>query len=176
LPVCEDQPLDPKNFYGASKVAGEAYCAAFQQRGLDVRTLRLSNVYGPRDTDRVIPLWLDRARQGLALEVYGGKQVLDFIWVDVVIEALLRVLDLDAMPEAVNVGSGKGTSITKLAERILSLSDGGSAIALCPARDEEVVRFVADTQRMRDVLGIVPPGDPLSHLRHLASRPAEAPA
>ena len=58
VPVREDRPLAPKNYYGASKTAGEVYCAAFRQRGLDVRILRLANVYGPRDTARVIPLWL----------------------------------------------------------------------------------------------------------------------
>ncbi|MEX1254750.1 MAG: NAD-dependent epimerase/dehydratase family protein [Dehalococcoidia bacterium] len=174
LPVREDRPLAPKNFYGASKAAGEAYCGAFRQRGLDVRTLRLANVYGPRDTQRVIPLWLDRAQRGLDLEVYGGKQVLDFIWIDVVVEALLRAADLDSLSEPVNVGSGQGTPIIKLAERILSASGGGSSIRIMPAREEEVVRFVADTQRMRDILGLAPPDDPLAHLPLLAGQQVEA--
>jgi UDP-glucose 4-epimerase len=176
LPVREDRPLAPKNYYGASKTAGEAYCAAFCQRGLDVRTLRLANVYGPRDTGRVIPLWLDRAQRGLDLEVYGGKQVLDFIWIDVVVEALLKAAELDAMPAPVNVGSGQGTPITALAERILAATGGASTIRMLPAREEEVVRFVADTQRMRDVLAIEPPDDPLAHLAILAGRQVEAPA
>lgn len=176
LPVREDRPLAPKNFYGASKTAGEAYCAAFRQRGLDVCTLRLANVYGPRDTERVIPLWLGRAQRGLDLEVYGGKQVLDFIWIDVVVDALLRAADLDSLTEPVNVGSGQGTPIITLAERILTASGGASSIRMLPAREEEVVRFVADTRRMRDVLGLAPPDDPLAHLPLLAGQHVEAPA
>jgi UDP-glucose 4-epimerase len=176
LPVPENRPLAPKNYYGASKTAGEAYCAAFRERGLDVRTLRLANVYGPRDTERVIPLWLDRAARGLDLEVYGGKQVLDFVWIDVVVEALQRAADLDSMPEPVNVGSGQGTPITALAEHILAATGSASTIRTLAAREEEVVRFVADTQRMREVLGIAPPDNPLGHLAVLAGRQVEAPA
>ncbi len=176
LPVGEERPLAPKNYYGASKVAGEAYCAAFRQRGLDVRILRLANVYGPRDTERVIPLWLDRAQRGLDLEVYGGRQVLDFVWIDIVVEALLRAADLDSLPEAVNVGTGAGTRITELAERVVAATGATSSIRTLPTREEEVVRFVADTRRMRTILGLTPPEDPLSHLPALASRMAAVPA
>ena len=176
LPVTEDQPLAPKNNYGASKTAGEAYCQAFRQRGLDVAILRLANVYGPRDTERVIPLWLDRAARGLDLDVYGGRQVLDFIWIDVVVQALLRAAEIDALPEPVNVGSGAGTPITALAERVISVTETTARVALLPARDEEVVRFVADTTRMRDVLGLTPPDDPLAHLPLLVAGRAKAAA
>ncbi len=82
LPVAEDRPMDPKNAYGASKVAGEVYCRTFQNTyGLDVSVLRLANVYGAGDRDRVIPIWLDRARRGEDLELYGGEQVLDLVTV-----------------------------------------------------------------------------------------------
>src|SRR5215471_2362503 len=79
LPVDEGQPLLAINFYGASKVMGEAYCRAFRRaNGLDTVILRLSNAYGPRDYGRVIPLWIEQALRGEDLELYGGKQVLDF--------------------------------------------------------------------------------------------------
>ena len=59
LPVEEGDPLVPINSYGASKLAGEAYCRAFRHVfGLQTVVLRLANVYGQRDTGRVIPLWL----------------------------------------------------------------------------------------------------------------------
>src|SRR5579859_469480 len=82
LPVDEGQPLLAINFYGASKVMGEAYCRAFRRAyGLNTVVLRFANAYGPRDFGRVIPLWVDQATAGHELTVYGGKQVLDFVWV-----------------------------------------------------------------------------------------------
>ena len=55
--------------------------------------LRLANVYGPGDRDRVIPIWLDRARRGEDLELYGGEQVLDLVPVDLVVAALRRAAE-----------------------------------------------------------------------------------
>src|SRR5256885_2202603 len=70
------------SWYGASKVAGEAYFRAFRREfGLHTVILRLANVYGPRDIGRVIPLWLEQASAGREIQVYGGKQVVDFVWV-----------------------------------------------------------------------------------------------
>ncbi len=61
LPVPESSPMNPKNAYGASKVAAEELCVEYAASGLDLTILRLSNVYGFRDRGRVIPLFIDRA-------------------------------------------------------------------------------------------------------------------
>ncbi|HWO93917.1 MAG TPA: NAD-dependent epimerase/dehydratase family protein [Dehalococcoidia bacterium] len=161
LPVAEDTPLGAKNAYGASKIAGEAYCRVSEaEGGPTCSILRFANVYGPGDRERVIPLWLDRAVRGEPLELYGGSQVLDFVWVGIAVECLLAAGERD-LDGPVNVGSGTGTSLTELAERIRSLTGGRSELKVLPARPIEVTRFVADTTRMRRVLGIQPPEDPL---------------
>jgi UDP-glucose 4-epimerase len=165
LPVDEAQPLLAINLYGASKVTGEALCRAFRRStGLHSVILRLANVYGPRDTGRVIPLWLERASKGDDLLVYGGKQLIDFVWIDQVVSALVRAAEIDTSCPPVNVGSGTGTQIVQLAKRIAWLSAGQSHVKLLPARSVEVTRFVADIDRMRKLLGIEPPIDPLQHL------------
>ncbi len=162
LPVPETRPLVPKNAYGASKMAGEAYCAAARgQDGLDVNVLRLANVYGPGDTQRVIPLWLELATQGKPLQLYGGEQVLDFVPTATVVEALLRAGEQSLGDQAVNVGSGQGTTLRTLAEHIQELVGDTVDMQTHPARSLEVVRFVADTTRMRALLGIEQPADPL---------------
>jgi UDP-glucose 4-epimerase len=164
FPVAETSPLAPKNLYGASKAAGETYCSIYRQRGLDVRVLRLANVYGPRDKDRVIPLWLNRARQGLPLQVFGGDQVLDLIWIEHCVEALLRAAELQGLTEPVNVGSGIGTPIRDLAEAVIRATSSRSTVDLLPARAQEVRGYVADVTRMRSILGIEPPHDPLTYI------------
>jgi len=170
VPVDEDHPIGSKNTYGASKVAGEMYCRVFGNLfGLNVSVLRLANVYGPRDFNRVIPIWLGRARQGLDLEVYGGQQVIDFVWIELVVDALVRAAEVDLRGQPVNVGSGQGTAILDLARRILALIDTRSQIVLRPARSLEVVRFVAQVDRMRALLGLEPPADPLAYLPALAN-------
>jgi UDP-glucose 4-epimerase len=168
VPVAEDRPLNPKNAYGASKVAGEVYCRVFQNTyGLDVSVLRLANVYGPGDRDRVIPIWLDRARRGEDLELYGGTQVLDFVPVSLVVEALRRAGERSLGGQPVNVGSGVGTTLYDLAARIQALSGAAVGLRVLPARAVEVTRFVADVSRMRALLGLEPPSDPLVALPDL---------
>ena len=82
LPVDESHPLMSINTYGATKVAGEALCRAFsRETGIETRILRIANAFGPRDIGRVIPSWIEQARAGNDLTVYGGDQILDFIWV-----------------------------------------------------------------------------------------------
>jgi len=173
LPVDEKHPLQPKNPYGASKVAAEMYCATFQHVfGLPTVVLRFTNIYGPRDFDRVIPIWLERATAGQDLEVFGGDQVIDFLWVGTAVEALLRAAEADVCGEPLNVGSGSGTPIGDLAARILRLSGASSRVRVLAPRGVEVVQFVADVGQMKAKLGFEPPADPLCHLEEMVAAPA----
>ncbi|MCC6386621.1 MAG: SDR family NAD(P)-dependent oxidoreductase [Dehalococcoidia bacterium] len=173
VPVCEDAPLLAKNPYGASKLAGEAYCRTWHCAGTGVNILRFANVYGPGDTGRVIPLWIERAAAGLPLEVFGGEQVIDFVPVKLAVRALLGAAERD-LGEPVNIGSGQGTTLLGLAARVRALYPRCPSVEIRPARSAEVVRFVADVGRMREVLGIEPPDDPLAGLADLAAKQANA--
>jgi UDP-glucose 4-epimerase len=175
LPVDEETPLMAINSYGASKVAGEVYCRAFRREfGLQTVILRLANVYGPRDDGRVVPLWLRQAGAGQELQVYGGKQVIDFVWVGQVVDALTRAGTLDGPLPPINIGSGTGTRIIDLARRIARLAEGPPKIHLQPARPIDVTRFIANVERMRQILMIEPPLDPLGNLAELFAAPVAA--
>lgn len=183
LPVPEDAPFAPKNAYGATKAAGEMACRAASMHGLEIVALRLANVYGPGDSGRVIPLWLDHAARGEDLPLYGGGQVLDLVWVGDVVGAMVRAAQtprqrfaarkwLETSDEqgffvALNIGTGEGTPITTLAERIRQLAARDIRVQLLPARAVEVERYVADITRARTVLSYEP-GNPLAHLPRLA--------
>ena len=168
LPVAETHPFESKNAYGASKAAGELYCRVFQGNfGVDTAIVRLANVYGTRDSGRVIPLWLGWAHEGRDLVVYGGQQVIDFVYVDQVVEALLRATTADMIGRPVNIGSGTGMPILDLAQRILELSASPAKLDLQPARSVEVARFTADVTRMGEILQLEPPADPLYALPKL---------
>lgn len=165
LPVDESHPLFSINSYGASKVAGEALCRAFaRERDLETTVLRLANVYGARDVGRVIPHWIAQARDGRDLVVYGGEQIIDFIWVGDVARAIVRAADSDVQLPPINVASGTGTKILDLARRIAHLSGSGAEIRVVPRRSIEVMRFIGSTDRMAQLLGVAPAPDPLSHL------------
>lgn len=184
LPVAESAPLAPKNAYGASKVAGEMTCRVAAARGgMEVVALRLANVYGPGDSGRVIPLWLEAAARGEDMVVYGGAQVIDFIWVEDAVSALIRAALVpravfsaagvahDANEQgffvALNVGTGQGTAIQTLAERVRAAVGSPSAMKIVPPRGAEVEQFVADNTLMRVTLGLRPDA-PLAYLPVMA--------
>jgi UDP-glucose 4-epimerase len=168
VPVSEREPLLAKNPYGASKVAGEAYCRTFAStHGMRVAVVRLANVYGAGDSGRVIPLWLAAAQEGRDLQIYGGEQVIDFLWVGTAVDALLHAAER-GLPGPVNIGSGIGTKIVDLATQIIEGTRSTSKIVRTPPREIEVAKFVADVQLMRS-LGLQPETDPLGHLGELVA-------
>ncbi len=169
LPVDENHPFNAKNSYGASKSAGEMYCRVFNNMGTAVSVVRLGNAYGSRDVDRVIPIWLTRALKGEDLIVYGGQQLIDFVWIDTIVDALVRLAAMDVDPDPVNIASGQGTSILDLAQRILALTGAGTKVVVQSARSAEVAKFTADVRRMQQRLGIQPPADPLFGLPQLVT-------
>lgn len=185
LPVPESALLAPKNAYGGSKAAGEMLCrVAAERNDMEIAALRFANVYGPDDTGRVIPRWLDSAARGEDLLIYGGTQMLDFIWVGDVVSAMVRaalaprvifaaagMLPQTAIREgffvAINVGTGRGTTLAELADRIRQAVGTPVETRVLPARSAEVERFVPDVTLMRRALGLRPE-PPLAHLPALA--------
>lgn len=169
LPVAETAPLAPKNAYGASKMAAEAWCRAFAAKGLDVSILRLSNIYGPGDTGRVIPIFLDNVAKGKKLTIYGGEQTIDFLPVSTTCQALVAAAKT-SNSNPTNVGSGRGVTLQELAGRICGLAGMKDRIDLVPGRSVETKKFVADVSRMKEILGVAPPDDPLAELPEMMER------
>jgi UDP-glucose 4-epimerase len=148
------------NPYGASKVATEALASAYASSfGVDVTTLRLANVYGPHDLNaRVVPIFVSKGLAGDRLSVYGASKVLDFVYLADVLDAFERVLDDPAAVagETVTVGSGRGTSLTDLAGRVVDRIDEAPGYDVEPNRAGDTERFVADVGRAQALLDFEP--------------------
>jgi UDP-glucose 4-epimerase len=101
------------------------------------------------------------------LFLYDGTQILDFVWIDVVVDALIRAGLGGFSPEPLNIGSGKGITIAALAKRILDLTNSRSLLKTERRREGEVSRFVADTTRAQARFGLPVPDDPLFGLEEV---------
>ncbi len=147
LPVKESTPLAAKNLYGKSKVVAEDLLLTSRKNSqLVVTIFRFSNVIGTHDAGRLLPLWLRAASQGKPLTIFGGEQVIDFIPVEVAVDALMFSLDHD-LPLPVNIGSGQSISVLALAQHIQSLFPHIS-LDVQPARSIEVTGYQADITQM----------------------------
>lgn len=167
LPVDEAHPLNPENPYGASKVCGEKIIEAYAKSyGLNYVTLRLTNVYGLRDFDRVIPIFVEKALKGEDLVVYGADKVLDFVYIDDVINALINAIDCyEGL--ALNVGSGVGTSLLELANLVRNMTNKEVKIIIKERRRGEVDKFVANIRRAEELLKWRPKVDLKEGLRRV---------
>jgi len=159
LPLAEDAPIAPLAPYGQSKYAGEGYLTLYERLyGLSTVSLRLGNVYGPRQDPLgeagVIAIFCGRLRSGERPTVYGdGRQTRDYIYVGDVVAAALAAVESEASGP-INIGTGVETDVLELAERLGEL--GGAedfAPEMAPARPGEVQRVSIDPGRAARELG-----------------------
>ncbi|WP_348260938.1 NAD-dependent epimerase/dehydratase family protein [Telmatobacter sp. DSM 110680] len=167
LPVLESSPLNPKNIYGASKVAAEKVCAEYAACGLELTILRLSNVYGTRDRGRVIPLFIERALRAEPITIYGKNKLLDLVWIENLLDVLTRAVQLPCPTRPMNIGCGKGTRLVELAARVCALTDQTSSIHIAEEREPEVEHFVAEVTAARRHFSLHCPDDPLEYLPYV---------
>jgi len=128
-PMDEDHPYNNKNFYGATKIAGEAMMRAFHHRyGLEYVGLRYMNVYGPRQDYHgayiaVIMKMLDAIDKGESPTIMGdGSEAFDFVAVSDCGLANVCAMKSDATDQNYNVGTGTRTSLKELAELLLEIT------------------------------------------------------
>jgi UDP-glucose 4-epimerase len=127
LPLGEDAPIAPMAPYGQSKFAAEGYLALYRRLyGLSSVSLRLGNVYGPRQDPLgeagVIAIFCGRLLAGERPTVYGdGAQTRDYIYVDDVVAAILAAAESDA-GGTINVGTGRETDVLELVSSLRRLA------------------------------------------------------
>lgn len=148
-PMSENHPFNNRNFYGATKISGEAMCTAFNDRyGLNVIGLRYMNVYGPGQDQHaaysgVIPVMLNKIDQGEAPVINGdGSQAYDFIYVEDVARANVLALKSGINFGYYNVGTEVQTTIKELCDTILRLKNSDLKVQYKPYSKDDERQFV----------------------------------
>jgi len=173
-PMTEDHPFNNKNFYGATKIAGEAMARALHHRyGLPYVGLRYMNVYGPRQDYRgayiaVIMKMLDCIDEGRPIKVFGdGSQAYDFVYVGDCARANVLAMAADSSDRYYNVGTGVRTTVLEVAELLLELTGSDCAIEFEPEGLTFVRSRIGSTARARAELGFEATVRLEDGLRHL---------
>jgi len=149
LPMTEEHPFNNKNFYGASKIAGEAMATAFNDRyGLKIIGLRYMNVYGPHQDQTaaytgVVPIMLNKIEANEAPSINGdGSQAYDFVYVEDVARANVQALLSDQDFGMYNVGTEVQTTINELCEMILKLKESDLKVQYNPYSEDDARSMV----------------------------------
>ena len=149
VPMTEKHPFNNRNFYGATKIAGEAMCRAFYDRyGLDYVGLRYMNVYGPHQDQTaaytgVIPIMLNKIDANEQPTINGdGSQAYDFIDAEDAGRCNVLAMESETTDEFYNVGTGIQTSIKKLCDTILEMQKSDLVVKYNPYNEDDARRMV----------------------------------
>lgn len=124
LPITEAHPTDPICSYGIVKLAIEKYLAMYGKlHGLHTCALRISNPYGPgQDASKgqgVITAFCNKALRNEPLEIWGdGSVIRDYIYIDDLVDAMIKVLAYQCDDIALNIGSGVPHSLDDIANAV----------------------------------------------------------
>ncbi len=155
-PATEDQAPLPVSPYGASKLAGEAYCLAYQASfGLATTVLRFGNVYGPFSLHKtsVIAAFLEDICTRGRITVDGdGSQTRDFIYVEDVCRAICAALCTQTNGEIFQIATGVETSVARLV-KLIEIAVGRTIQAdFQPARPGDVLRNFSTIEKAKRML------------------------
>ena len=167
LPVTEQHLVRPTDVNGINKVAGEYYHLVYNHVfGVRACSLRLTNIYGPRQLVKhnrqgFIGWFIRLAVEGRELQIYGdGSQLRDFVYVDDAADAFLRAGASDACNgEVFNVGGAEPVSHRDLVHLLLEVAGTGSARHVkWPAEKKaiDIGSFYADSAKFRAATGWQP--------------------
>ena len=139
--------------HGAGKVAQENFCSVLRGRGQLVTILRPSNAYGPGQALRhgfgLIRTMMEHARLGTTLEIWGdGENVRDYIYIDDIVEATLRLIQRRQDSDTYNLGSGVGYSVNQIKDAVEAICNTKLKATYHQARGIDVRNVVLDNTHL----------------------------
>jgi len=149
-------PIGPRGVYDEAKRFAEAMTMAYHRyHGVDTRIVRIFNTYGPRmrpHDGRVVSNFIVQSLQGEPLTVYGdGAQTRSFCYVDDLIDGIWRLFQRgDSDPT--NIGNPNEFTVRELAEQVVALAGGKSAVSYKPLPVDDPKVRCPDISKARRVL------------------------
>jgi UDP-glucose 4-epimerase len=163
-PVDEHHPANPMDVNGVAKLAGEQlHLVHHRAYGMATTSLRLTNVYGPRqrltsDELGFLPVFVRRAMLGEAIRLFGdGSQRRDCLYIDDVVDAFVAATADAAIGKVYNVGHPCDHSLREIADLVVKEAGMGSDVVLTPWPEDhqriDIGSFRSDSTLIRDELG-----------------------
>lgn len=153
IPFLETSPLNPRNAYAASKAAGELLVqAAHISHELSFNIIRLSNVYGPRQSiNSLIPKVIKCISSGEKIPVYGqGHQIRDWMHVYDACSAILTVLNAGKANEIYNASAGQELATIEVIQRVCNaMKKGHDLISFMPETSGADFRRASNNSKLK---------------------------
>lgn len=150
-------PIGLRSCYDEGKRIAETLMMDYhRQNHVDTRIARIFNTYGPRmleDDGRVVSNFIVQALRGERLTLYGeGDQTRSFCYVDDLIEALIRLMNVDDVHDPVNLGNPGEFTIKELAEQVVKTCGSASGFKYLPMPEDDPKQRKPDITRAQVLL------------------------
>lgn len=172
--ITEAHPLQPQALYGAAKVAASLYGQILaKQFNIPFITLRLFNIYGPGEAlERLLPYTIYQLHNNQTVELTGGEQIRDWLYIDDVTDALLAAIDNNQITNQTtyNICSNQPYSIRNLVGIAVEYLQKNGSLLLWgkkPYRLDETMWLVGNNTRFRETTGWAPKIDPATGIKKL---------
>jgi UDP-glucuronate decarboxylase len=154
-------PIGVRSCYDEGKRVAECLMMDYhRQNNVDIRIVRIFNTYGPRmasNDGRVVSNFCVAALAGRDLTIYGeGKQTRSFVYVDDLIDGLVRMMNCENFIGPVNIGNPDEITVLELASLAIELAGSGSHLRFEPPRPDDPFRRRPDITLARNRLGWEP--------------------
>ena len=165
LPTDECSPFKPSSFYGLTKQMQEQTVSLFAKAlGISSFALRYQNVYGPGQSlnnpyTGILAIFSNQAKNNKPIYIFeDGNESRDFVYIDDVIEATWRCISPKVRGvEALNVGSGIGTTVSEVVNNITEYFNSSSSISITGAfREGDIRHNVADLSKAKNIINFKP--------------------
>ena len=156
VPCDESHPIRPISPYGLSKATLEVYLAMLLPESVALTTLRLANVYGPRQDPHgeagVVAIFTERMMRDEEMTIFGdGEQTRDFVYVKDVASAAVVALGTQGR-NAVNIGTGVSTSVNQVFRALAASTGYGREPTYLAEREGDVRDIYLDIAHAASVL------------------------
>lgn len=163
LPVREDHATDPLSIYGIHKLLGEKYYRYFADTyGIHTVSVRIPNPYGPRQQMKhgkysIVGWFVRQAMEDKTITVFGdGTQERDYLYIDDIVDAFLRLADGGEAGEVYNIGTHERVRFVDMVDAVLAeVGSGRKEYASWPENYEknETGNYIADTTKIHKLTG-----------------------
>lgn len=151
-------PIGLRSCYDEGKRIAETLMMDYhRQNRVDTRIARIFNTYGPRmleNDGRVVSNFIVQALRGQPLTLYGsGEQTRSFCYVDDLVEALIRLMNVEEVHDPVNLGNPGEFTIRQLAEEVIKMCGSKSEIEFRPLPEDDPKQRQPNISRAQTLLG-----------------------
>ena len=151
-------PIGLRSCYDEGKRIAETLMMDYhRQNRVDTRIARIFNTYGPRmleNDGRVVSNFIVQALRGQPLTLYGsGEQTRSFCYVDDLVEALIRLMNVEDVHDPVNLGNPGEFTIRQLADEVIKMCGSKSEIEFRPLPEDDPKQRQPNITRAQTLLG-----------------------